>query len=179
MNKIIYNIISLAKNEKCFNIINKIGSIDNYNLIIPNLYLGNIKTSYDINFLNKHNIKAIVNCTKNEPYSDYFKDKKVFRLDVDDSKEIDNINNFKNNIMKAIEFIDINLKENNSVYVHCYWGLMRSATVVAGYLITKYKISYIDAIAIIKEKRPKALSIFYNFNDVLKHVEEKTNNQYL
>jgi protein-tyrosine phosphatase len=172
MNKIIYNIISLTKNEKCFHIINKIGAIDNYNLILPNLYLGNIKTSYDIDFFKKHNIKAIVNCTEKEPYSDYFKDKNTFRLDVNDSKEEHNIIKFKNQIIKAIEFIDINLKENNPVFVHCYWGLMRSATVIASYLIMKYKISYIDAIAIVKEKRPKALSSFYNFNEILKYVEK-------
>jgi hypothetical protein len=52
---------------------------------------------------------------------------------------------------------------------------MRSATVTAGYLIMKYKLDYISAINLIKEQRPRALSSIYNFNEVLKSVDEKYN----
>jgi protein-tyrosine phosphatase len=71
--------------------------------------------------------------------------------------------------------IDNSIEENKPVYVHCYWGLMRSATVVAGYLMLKYNLPMDDAINIVKEQRPKALSSFYNFNDVLQYVEDQKN----
>ena len=54
---------------------------------------------------------------------------------------------------------------------------MRSSTLVCGYLIKKYNINYKDAIIIVKEKRPKALSSLYNFNEVLEYVEDYYKNK--
>ena len=75
--------------------------------------------------------------------------------------------------MNAIFFIENNIKEDKRIYIHCYWGLMRSATVVAGYLIYKYRLSKEEAIHIVKEQRPLALSSMYNFNEVLDFLEKK------
>ena len=174
-NKTIYNILCLSRSKKTLNIVNTIANIDDYNLIIPNLYLGNILYANNLDFLTKNNIKAIINCTEKEPFHDYFNDKSKIRLYVNDSKEDENIEKFKSEIINCIDFIEESIKNNNSVYVHCYWGLMRSATVVAGYLIKRYGISHIDAIKIIKEQRPCALSSMYNFNEVLLFVENTYN----
>jgi protein-tyrosine phosphatase len=54
---------------------------------------------------------------------------------------------------------------------------MRSATVVCGYLIKKYNMPYRDAINMVKEQRPRALSSLYNFNEILEYVEEKYYNK--
>jgi len=170
-NKILYNALCITRNEKSLSIINKVANINDYNMIIPNLYLGNIKAANNIDFLEKNNILAIVNCKENNDFSDYFKDKTKFRLCIKDSKDIHNINKFKNDIIDSINFIDESLCNNKPVFVHCYWGLMRSATVVAAYLIKKYNISKIDAINIIKEQRPMALSSIYNFNEILDFIE--------
>jgi protein tyrosine/serine phosphatase len=175
-NKTIYNILCITKNKKFLKFINDIGNIDDYNLIIPNLYLGNINYANNLDFLNENNIGAIINCTENEPFNEYFENKYKFRLSINDSKTDENINNFKSEIINCINFIDECLNNNIPVYVHCYWGLMRSATVVASYLIKKYNIPYKDAINIIKEQRPYSLLSFYNFNEVLKYVEETYNN---
>lgn len=171
-NRIVYSILNITKNTKTLNAVNKVASIDDYNMIIPNLYLGNIKSAHDIDFLTKHNIKAIINCTENEAFSDYFDDSQKIRLAINDGRDVDNINKFKKEIINCIDFIDENLSENRAVYVHCYWGLMRSATVVAGYLIRKYNISSEDAINIIKEQRPMAILPIYNFNEVLHYIEK-------
>ena len=178
-NKFVYNILCVTRNKKCLDLINKIGNIDNFNIIIPNIYLGNLNCANDINFLRDNKIDAIVNCTEKEPYHEYFNDKPRFRLSVNDSKEEYNINKFKDDIIDAIDFIDANIKENKRVYIHCYWGLMRSATVVAGYLIKKYKLDYISAIELVKEQRPRALSSIYNFNEVLEFIDIKFNSKYI
>jgi predicted protein tyrosine phosphatase len=170
-NNIVYNIICLTRHKKILNIVNQVADIDDYNMIIPNLYLGNIKASQNIDFFKKSKIEAIINCTENEPFCNYFKNKAQFRLSVKDNKDEKNIEKFKTDIIKSIDFIEKNLNENKPVYVHCYWGLMRSATVVTAYIIKKYNISKIDAINIVKEKRPKALSSIYNFNEILDFVE--------
>ena len=171
-NKLTYKIINITKNTQTLDIVNKIVNIDDYNMIVPNLYLGNIRGANDINFLKKHNIEAILNCTQNEPFNHYFNDKIILRLNINDSKDIDNINKFKNDIHDCITFIEECIDNNKPVYVHCYWGLMRSATVIACYLIKKYNILPKDAICIIKEQRPRAISSIYNFNEILDYVYE-------
>ena len=75
-------------------------------------------------------------------------------------------------ILETINFIDSCLEDNKPVFVHCYWGLMRSATVVAGYLIKRYNLKVDDAIFIVKINRPYSLISFYNFNEILNYVEE-------
>lgn len=178
INKSIYNVLCIARNKKIVNVVNKFANISDHNLIIPYLYLGNINSAHNNNFLVNNNIQAIVNCTENDQFDEYFNDKQKIRLSINDSKDIDNINKFKNDIMKIIYFIDENIENKKSVYIHCYWGLMRSATVVAAYLMKKYDLSKEDAINIIKEQRPKALVSMYNFNEVLKYIDDEIKREY-
>jgi len=174
-NKTVYGILCLSRNKRVLNIVNKVSNIDDYNIIIPNLYLGNINYANNIKFLKDNNIEAILNCTESEPFNDYFENKHKFRLSINDSKSPENIYNFKLEIINCIDFIDYCIEHKLNIYVHCYWGLMRSATVVACYLIRKYHMSSIDAINIVKEQRPRALSSLYNFNEVIEFVENKYN----
>jgi protein-tyrosine phosphatase len=171
--KTVYSVLNITRNKNALKYISRITNIDGYNMIIPNLYLGNINEASNLDFLVKNNIKGIVNCTENEPYHNYFNNKKKYRLSVNDSREKENIEKFKTEIINGIDFIDNCIEMNEAVYVHCYWGLMRSATIVTGYLVKKYKIPYKDAISIVQEKRPMALSSLYNFNEVLEYVEKK------
>ena len=60
-----------------------------------------------------------------------------------------------------------------TVFVHCYWGLMRSATVIAGYLIKYENYSVDNAIELIKNKRSYTFSNLYNFKDILESYQEK------
>jgi protein-tyrosine phosphatase len=177
LNKGLYSILCLVRNKRILKVINNTVSIADYNMIIPNLYLGNIIGANNVDFLKKNNIQSIINCTENEPFNEYFNDGSIFRLSINDSRDETNINKFKREIIHAIDFIDNSIEQNQAVYVHCYWGLMRSATVVAGYLIKKYNLTVEESINIIKEQRPRALVSFYNFNDVLKYVENEYSNR--
>jgi len=174
INKGMYNLLCKFRNTETLTIVNNIAKIDDYNLIIPNLYLGNIKCAHNLNFLLEHNIYGIVNCTEHEPFHEYFNDqnKKKIRLNINDSRSDENIEKFKSEIIQTINFIDSCLEENKPVFVHCYWGLMRSATVVACYLIKKYNLKADDAIFIVKTNRPFSLLSFYNFNEILQFVED-------
>ena len=172
LNKVFYNLICLARNKKSIDIVNKFANIDDYNQIIQNVYLGNINCANNQQFLIDNNIQSIINCTMNEPFNEYFDTKSKLRLTINDSKESENIDQFKKQIFEAIYFIENSLSNDKPVYIHCYWGLMRSATVVAAYLMKKYNMPKDDAISIIREKRSCALLSFYNFNEVLNYVEE-------
>lgn len=174
INKGLYNVLCKFRNTETLTLVNNIAKIDDYNLIIPNLYLGNIKCAHNLSFLIQNNIQAIVNCTEHEHFHEYFNDenKRKMRLSINDSRSDENIAKFKSEIINTLDFIDNCLEENKPVFVHCYWGLMRSATLVASYLIRKYNIKAEDAIFIVKVNRPYSLLSFYNFDEILKFVEE-------
>ena len=174
--KSFYKLISFSRNKVSLNIFNFITNNDDYTLIMPNLYLGNINSANNIDFLQKNNISSIVNCSNEIEFHEYFKHKNTFRLSIDDNKEPENIMKFQDNIFNAIKFIDNEINKNRVVLIHCYYGLMRSATVIASYLIVKYKMSVIDAVEFLKKKNKMIFSRSYNFIEILESVHKTCNN---
>ena len=53
----------------------------------------------------------------------------------------------------TFKFIEEGRKKGN-VFVHCFFGQSRSATIVLNYMIGKYDMSYEDAFDFLKQKRP-------------------------
>ena len=182
-NKAIYNTIGFFRHKKSVKIFNAIMNTENSNIIIENLYLGNIIDAHNLSFLIDNNIGAIINCTEDEPFHQYFiindddntqNEKYILRLDIKDSKDEENVEKFMNIIDNGVEFINTHKNLNNKiVFVHCYWGLMRSATVIAGYLIKYENYSVDNAIELIKNKRSYTFSNLYNFKDILESYQEK------
>ena len=189
-NKAIYNTIGFFRHKKSVQIFNTIMKAENSNIIVEKLYLGNIIDAHNLSFLVNNNIGAIINCTENEPFHQYFimndeknekeddetdKDEKyILRLDIKDSKDEENVEKFMNIIDNGVEFINIHKNINNkTVFVHCYWGLMRSATVIAGYLIKYENYSVDNAIELIKNKRSYTFSNLYNFKDILENYQQR------
>ena len=169
----IYKLIRHNRKIKILNFINRLLKIENYNKIDDNLYLGNcipIKNNND--FIKKYNICAIVNCTGDIPFPDNFDKKNTFRLSIEDSREDYNLKKIEEEIENVLEFINKYTSKNENVYVHCFWGLMRSATIISLYLIKKYSISYIESNKIINNIRPYSLNNYYNFNDILEKYEK-------
>ena len=115
--------------------------------IIDNLYLGNACDASYFYKLKNANIKAIVNVTKEIP--NYFEeDFQYYNISLNDQ----NHENFTNEIFdKSCEFID-SFKGRN-ILIHCYMGSSRSATVMAAYLIKKYKLSLNEILELFKKKR--------------------------
>ncbi len=166
-NSIVYKSINIFKSKSTLKLANTLSLIPNHNKIIDNIYLGNLVSAHNEDFLKNENIGAIINCTVKEEFHPYFLNKPKYRLDVEDSRDNENIQKFWLKLNDTVEFIDYEINNGNIVYVHCYWGLMRSATVVAAYLIKKYQYTPQEAIQFVKQKRPQSLSSIYNYNDLL------------
>lgn len=62
--------------------------------------------------------------------------------------------------MPCIDFIRDAIAKDGKVFVHCYAGVSRSATIVIAYLMFEHGLSYSAAIKLVKSKRP-----FINPND--------------
>ncbi len=169
----IYNTIQTFRSETSLSIFNFLTNNSDIINICPNLFLGNIKSVKNSKILEKYDIDCIVNCSKDIPFNDYFKDKKMFRIDIEDNKETENLDLFKQNIINAVSFIHENIELNKNVIVHCYWGLMRSPTVIASYLIFKYKMDVECAIEFIKDKKNFSFHNIYNFKEILYFVKKE------
>lgn len=172
-NNIVYKTINIFKSQNTLKIANHLSIIPNNNCILDQLYLGNLVSSHDEQFLKEHNIGAILNCTVKEEFHPYFLNKSKFRIDVEDSRTPENVAKFGSKLYDAVSFIEDEINNGHIVYVHCYWGLMRSATVVAAYLIKRYQYTPSEAIAFVKQKRPQSLSSLYNYNDLLEDFYQK------
>jgi protein-tyrosine phosphatase len=129
--------------------------------IIDNIYLGSAFNASHYNTLNERNVGLIINMT-NE-ISNYFDDEIIYKkygLYDNNSQPI------KDYFEKTYNDI-INFKNENpikSIFIHCFMGASRSASIVAYYLIKKHNYTVDDAIVFLKNKRNvvNPTVLFYN-----------------
>lgn len=123
--------------------------------VIPNLWLGNVKSAYDKQFLNTYKIKNIL--TIMEGFDNKYKYDGITYLVVP-IRDVDTCNKDMINIFDvATLFIFNSLKNNENILVHCKKGHHRSAAIVAAFLIKYLKIDYYPSIAYLNQLRPCAL----------------------
>ena len=139
------------------------------NEILSNLWLGDIRDSKNIEFIDSMDI--IINCTKNLPFIN--KKKKCFRIHVEDNLEKIEIINLYKYLESITKIINQYLKLNQKIFVHCYAGKQRSATVICAYLIKFLKIPYKEAKQLISSKRKHVFTPLTNFEGALELFERE------
>ena len=123
-------------------------STADYDLVIPGLYIGNIYSTKDYNFLHTKDIKCVLSVTNNYVQLDKKKFKHL-QFNVNDSPWQDLISIFD----ICYDFINNSLENNRNIYVHCDMGISRSATVVIAYLMKKYGDTYESCYSFLKRRR--------------------------
>lgn len=139
--------------------------------IIPNLWLGNVLDSRNAIFM--RNIDVVVNCSKNIPF--YSKTAKNVRIKVDDDLQKEEIINMYKYLDNATQLIHNCLLNNKTVFVHCYAGKQRSATVICGYIMRYMNLSYKETTELVRTKRFIIFTPLPNFDEALKHYDIKLN----
>jgi len=122
---------------------------NNYDQILPNLYIGNFRApDYTSNF------DVIVNCTRDIPFSNSSKIQYI-RLPInDDPAETQNLLEKAPDILERIRDA---LENRKRVLVHCYAGMQRSCALVAMYIMKYYQVvSPSASMKFIKANRPVA-----------------------
>jgi hypothetical protein len=132
---------------------------NDYDLIIPNLYVGNEHAAGNADFIEKNGITAIVSFGQNTSNSV----SNTFRVDLDDSV----FDEFTPEFWKAIDFIQNTLESGGAVLIHCRKGFSRSPSLCVAFLMQKKRYSFEAAMNLVKSKRP-AVSINPGFVQQLK-----------
>jgi protein-tyrosine phosphatase len=134
---------------------------DNFNKIIDGLYLGDYNIACSKSFIVNKNINLVINCSNDLIFPKFYKnidpiDFQYFRIPLDDSYNQTDQDIMYASLQKACPIIYKYLKNNKNVYIHCYAGMQRSATVVLCYLIYK---DYIEN----NSNKISQLNEYYNF----------------
>jgi len=144
--------------------------MDNANLIIPRLWLGNKGASMDPEFLKKNNITVVFNCTKDLPFHSSII--KRYRVPVDDNLEPVEINNMRVWAPEIVYKVLREYRAGHTILVHCFAGMQRSAAVVAMTLIVLTKKSPDEIMAKIRELRPIAFFPAANFEKSIRNFDQ-------
>ena len=135
--------------------------------ITNHVWIGSEATSADKDFLRKHNIKFIVNCSADIPR---FSDIPMLRVPVyDDPSDA-------NKMVKYFGISSVAIRDvtryGGNVLVHCRAGQNRSSTIVAAYLMTIKKIGYVEAMKLIRARKCETFRPM-NFTPSLKEYQQK------
>ena len=121
--------------------------------VLPNLWLGNYKVAMNRKFIDKFNIKYIINITTDSP--NMFSHVQYLHVPIKDKHTCGkNMNKFYDD---TTNYILQGLKQGCGVLVHCKRGHHRSASVVAAFLMRFLNIEYLAAVTYINKLRRCAL----------------------
>jgi protein-tyrosine phosphatase len=125
-------------------------SAPNANAVIAQrLIIGDAVAAGDKSFLKKVGVTHIVNASTEVP--NFFpREFTYIKLNLND----DLTEHIKTALESSFTFIDSALRNPRAVvYVHCYAGISRSASVVLYYLMRKYRMSYDSAFRALSNAR--------------------------
>ncbi len=145
------------------------------NEIIPRLWLGNRSAALSEDWLREHGITVVFNASKDIPFANVARHQ--YRIPVDDSLEEEDIHNMA---MWAPEIIYNVLKHyyaGDTILVHCFAGMQRSAAIVVMTLIAMKQIPAEQAIAFTRQRRAIAFHTGVNFERSIKAFERYYNSE--
>ena len=144
-----------------FNILSHFG-YKHYNKINNNIYIGNINTAENTDFITNNNISIVINCSKDIPF--YTSHTKNYRIPVNDDLSTASIILMTHYLKYVIPKINNHLNNGEILLIHCRAGIQRSATFLAGLLMYRYKLDKLTAITTIRNKRSICFLPSGNFN---------------
>lgn len=136
--------------------------------IIDNIYLGSAFNAASYSVLKRYDINIIFNMTGE--ITNYFPDDFTYhKYELND----DNKDSIYNHLETIYELI-INYQNNNqgNIFIHCYMGRSRSASIVIYYIMKKLGYGFDDALDYILEKRPIVNPTFRFTKDLAKSINQ-------
>jgi len=169
-NTTIYNKYK-SSGYRIYDMICNLKLIDGQHEIDKNLWLGDFRSALDTTFLKSNNIKLVVNLSKNLNFTDL--DIQKYRVPIHDNRSHESDVGMITHFPHIYTKMQYHLDRNEGVLVHCRAGMQRSATVVALYLMKKYKMNFESTKNLIRGKRCVAFYPVINFIGPIKYFETK------
>jgi len=145
--------------------------------IIPGVWIGRWQVAQNEEWLKKHNIQTVFNCTKqvdfhpSVPYQ--------YRIPVDDNLQPAEINNMEKWAPEIAFKILREFNAGHNMLVHCHAGMQRSASAVAFFLMVLTGRPLIQVMYLIQKKRPITFRPTPNFAPALRQFEIQVRSQIL
>ncbi len=125
--------------------------------IVPGLFIGNLWTTYSVNFLEQHHIKSILS-VNDESHALWGVENFTALIPAARHRRIFCLDNHTQDLLlhmrEACDFIEESLPHGN-VLVHCVHGRSRSATFVIAYLMRQRRRSLSEILAEVQQKRSR------------------------
>jgi len=121
--------------------------------VIPNLWIGDIRSALDRSFLRKYKITAIINCTTKYPFPDHESIK--IRVPVRDRGLDEDIDMMYTCLLDIVPTMYDLLSKGERILVHCYAGCHRSVCLVLAFIIKYADMSLREAISLLRMKWPR------------------------
>ena len=142
-------------------------------LIVDQLYLGNSCNARNYYELENNKVGLIINSSP--CISNYFQNEfEYYNVKVEDILGADILCHLDNTVTKMHEFIENNPQK--SVFVHCFMGSSRSATIIIAYLMKYHNYNLRDALNFVKEKR-EVVNLNQDFFKQLSEFDKTLNNK--
>jgi len=133
--------------------------------IVPGIWLGNKQAALNDKWLKEKNITVVFNASKDIPFSPRIK--KQYRIPVDDNLQPEEIRNMTLWSHEVVYKVMKEHNEGNTILIHCFAGMQRSAAIMGMYLIAKKGMTWNQVIPYIQGIRPIAFNPQANFKDSL------------
>jgi protein-tyrosine phosphatase len=124
-----------------------------YNWILNDVAVGNIRAAKNLTELKANGISAVICAIPNLPYSTETYKKhgfSVFHIPIDDSPDVDIERWFDD----ASDYIMANRLLKKKILVHCHAGMSRSVSLTCAFLMNLFRCNDVKAMYWIRDKRP-------------------------
>jgi protein phosphatase slingshot len=139
--------------------------------IIDRLYLGNSCNARNYYELENNNIGMIINSSP--CISNYFENEfTYYNVKVEDISGADIYSHLTEVVDRMHNYIEENPQKN--IFVHCFMGSSRSATIIIAYLIKYHNYGLREALSYVKEKR-EVVNLNQDFFKQLRQFEDELN----
>jgi protein-tyrosine phosphatase len=118
--------------------------------IIPNLWIGDIRSALDPEFLKKFQITVIINCTTKYPFPSH--NSTQIRVPVRDRGTDEDTERMYDYLCTVVPTIYDLLSKGERILIHCYAGCHRSVCLVLGFLIRYAGMTLQQAIDTLQSK---------------------------
>lgn len=141
--------------------------------IVPGVWISGWEVAMNGDWLARHKIGAIFNCTKDVPFHPAIAPQHQYRVPVDDNLEPIEIKHMEQWAPEIAFLILREYRAKRPILIHCHAGIQRSTTACAFFMMALTRQPLIQVMHAIKSKRKVAFRHGPNFAPALRSFEEQ------